>query len=160
MKYRRLTIEELEELRDEFVLFLASNSIEAAEWEKIKTTDESKMDSLLDLFSDMVIDKALKNISCLKLVSPNELYLFLFEQDAGKMIRFSISESSGLDLRDDKTLAALAVGEVALNTLSPELHKGNKQLTGNREEEMYQLLCKGAAPCERSLFDAFYQLAE
>jgi len=160
MKYRRLTLDELEELRDEFVLFLASHSIVADEWEKIKTSDEHSMNSLLDLFSDMVIEKALKNITCLKLVSPSELYLFLFEEQTGKMIRFSISESAGIDLRDDKTLAALAIGEIALNTLSPELYTGNKQLSGNREVEMYELLCKGASPCERTLFDAFYQLAQ
>lgn len=160
MKYRRLTLDELEELRDEFVLFLASHSIEAKEWEQIKVADETRMNSLLDLFSDMVIDKALKNISCLKIVSANELYLFLFEQKTGKMIRFSISENSGLDLRDDKTLGALASGEVALNALSPELHKGNKELSGNREAEMYELLSKGASPCARTLFDAFYQLVE
>jgi len=160
MKYRRLTLDELEELRDEFVLFLASHSIVADEWEKIKTSDEHSMNSLLDLFSDMVIEKALKNISCLKLVSPSELYLFLFEEQTGKMIRFSISESAGIDLRDDRTLAALAIGEIALNTLSPELYTGNKQLSVNREEEMYELLCKGASPCERTLFDAFYQLAQ
>lgn len=160
MKYRRLTLDELEELRNEFVLFLASHSIEAGEWEQIKKDDDHRMNSLLDLFSDLVIEKALKNISCLKLVSASELYLFLFEEQTGKMIRFSISESSGLDLRDDKTLAALALGEIALNTLSPELHTGSKQLSGNREVEMYELLCQGALPGARTLFDAFYELAQ
>jgi hypothetical protein len=159
MKYRRLTIAELEELREEFVLFLASNSIDASAWQEIKELQPDRMNELLDLFSDMVIDKALRNISSLKIVAQNELYLFLFEQTDAKVIRFSISEASGLDLRDDQTLAKLAIGEIELSNLSPELYKGNKVLKGNREEEMYELLCKGAVPCARTLFDAFAQLA-
>jgi len=159
MKYRRLSIEELEELREEFVLFLASNSIAAADWQEIKIKQPDRMNELLDLFSDMVIDKALRNISSLKIVAQFELYLFLFEQTDAKVIRFSISEAGGLDLRDDQTLVKLATGEIELSNLSPELYKGNKILKGKREEEMYELLSKGAVPCARTLFDAFAQLA-
>ena len=38
MRYRRLTNEELESVEVEFTKFLASQGLDAAEWQKVKTT--------------------------------------------------------------------------------------------------------------------------
>ena len=51
MKYRRLTIDELKELEQEFIQFLINNGIEGNDWEKIKPISSSK-DQIIELRGD------------------------------------------------------------------------------------------------------------
>ena len=54
MKYTRLTKEQLEEMHQEFINFLATQSITAIEWDDIKTNKPEVAEEELDLFSDLV----------------------------------------------------------------------------------------------------------
>ena len=62
MKYRRLTIDELKELEQEFVRFLASNTVTSEDWQAVKTTNPERADQLIDIFSDIVFDKVIDKI--------------------------------------------------------------------------------------------------
>ena len=42
MKYRKLELAELELLRDEFVNFLAANTVTSQDWEKIKVESKDR----------------------------------------------------------------------------------------------------------------------
>ena len=52
MKYKRLTKEQFEELHGEFSTFLASQSIDKGEWDKIKVEKPEVAEQELDVFSD------------------------------------------------------------------------------------------------------------
>ena len=54
MQYTRLTKEQLEELHPEFINFLATQTITAAEWEDIKTNKPKVAEEEIDIFSDLV----------------------------------------------------------------------------------------------------------
>ena len=54
MKYSRLTKEQFEEMKQEFINFLASQSITADEWEKIKKEQPKAAEQELDVFSDLI----------------------------------------------------------------------------------------------------------
>ena len=54
MKYTRLTKQQLEELHQEFINFLATQSITATEWEMIKLNRPHVAEEELDVFSDLV----------------------------------------------------------------------------------------------------------
>jgi len=43
MRFRRLTTEELEQLEEDFVHFLAASQITAKDWEKLKEKNEAKV---------------------------------------------------------------------------------------------------------------------
>ncbi|MEM8526773.1 MAG: DUF6495 family protein [Bacteroidota bacterium] len=81
MKYRRLTQDELEELEPEFVTFLASNSITAPDWEKIKLAYPERVERLIEMFSDVVFDKILGKIKYMERKKPRDLRTYKFIDD-------------------------------------------------------------------------------
>ncbi len=58
-KYRSLSQEELKPLEEDFIKFLAANTVAAEDWDKIKKDDPKKAEGLVEIFSDIVWDKAL-----------------------------------------------------------------------------------------------------
>ncbi len=160
MKYHRLSAEDLEEMRDEFVTFLAAQSIRASDWESLKTSSPERVEELLDQFSDMVIHKALTNISALKLISDNEMYVFLFGEKEAKLVHLQIGAGANYSLTDAETIQNLAAGRVSLSTLKARFEKGKKSLTGDREMEMYLLMRQGAEPCTKQFYEDFKKLVE
>ena len=76
MKYRRLTNDELTELEKEFVRFLASNHITALDWEKLKGHDPKRVESLIEVFSDIVFEKILQGIEYLEFKTPTDIKTF------------------------------------------------------------------------------------
>ena len=156
MKYHRLSKADLEELKDEFVKFLATNGLEAKEWEELKKEDPEKTDALIDQFSDLVIHRALTNIAALKLVTQNEVYVFHFEKEQAEVVHLKIGTDH--DLTDETVIGQLASGDLPLKTLSPEVETGRKSLKGDREMEMYQLMVQGAKPCPVSFYEDFKKL--
>jgi hypothetical protein len=54
MKYTRLTKEQFEELTQEFSTFLATQTIDKAEWDTIKAEKPEVAEQELDVFSDLV----------------------------------------------------------------------------------------------------------
>ncbi|MGO1752410.1 MAG: DUF6495 family protein, partial [Psychroflexus sp.] len=63
MKYERLTREQLEEMHQEFINFLATQKITADEWEKIKREQPGVAEQELDVFSDLVWEGVLNNVN-------------------------------------------------------------------------------------------------
>lgn len=155
MRYHRLSNEDLEIFRSEFVTFLSSLGIDAPAWEKLKKAEPSKADELVDQFSDMVIHRSLTNISSVRLVSEKEIYVFRFGKENAEVIRVRIEEAAPYDFTDKVTIEGLASGEIEFKSLNPDVEKGSKPVSGNREAEIYSLLSQGAQPCELAFFESF-----
>ena len=81
MQYVRLTKEQLEELHQEFINFLATQSITADEWQEIKTTKPQVAEEEIDIFSDLVWENVLTKAKYLEHISPNQLHLFELRED-------------------------------------------------------------------------------
>ncbi len=73
VKYKRLTLSELKILKKQFVKYLASNSISASDWEKMKIDDIEKVDEFIDHFSDLIYENTLSKIEYLILKQKNAL---------------------------------------------------------------------------------------
>ena len=76
MKYTRLTKEQLEELNQEFINFLATQSITAEEWKDIKEQKPEVAEEELDIFSDLVWEGVLSKVEYLENIAPQHMYLF------------------------------------------------------------------------------------
>lgn len=76
MKYRRLTKEQLVELKQEFINFLATQSITAEEWESIKTNQPKVAEQELDVFSDLIWEGVLNKVGYLENIAPHHMHLF------------------------------------------------------------------------------------
>ena len=62
MKYARLTKEQFEELHQEFINFLATQSITADEWKKLKIEKPEVAEQELDIFSDLIWEGVLNKV--------------------------------------------------------------------------------------------------
>ena len=67
MDFRRLTNNELEELKTEFVRFLVSNTVTGDDWEKIKKENPERAEGLIEIFSDIVFKKIISKVEYLEM---------------------------------------------------------------------------------------------
>lgn len=94
MQYARLTKEQFEELHQEFINFLATQSITAEEWKDIKTNKPHVAEEELDIFSDLVWERVLSNAQFLEHVSSNQMHLFELDELKMSLIAIKIENES------------------------------------------------------------------
>lgn len=158
MKYRKLHREELEGVRDEFVQFLAANSITADDWESLKTTDNDKAETLIEMFSDIFWDKALTNIQCVELREPKRLRVVRFDENEAKLIELRIGEKSTLDLTNPQDIQQLASGKAAIEDNAPEMYRGNRAYAHERNAELFNFIEQGALPCKLTVWEGLRRM--
>ncbi|MBD3635938.1 MAG: hypothetical protein HUJ25_01240 [Crocinitomicaceae bacterium] len=142
-KYRILTSDELKELEDDFVKYLVVNGITADEWEQIKLDDADKAGKIIDLFSDVVFEKILRQAMFLDKVDPGVIQSIQCLKD--KMILVAAKRK---DVNTDLTKVDLK----ELTTEEVELVKGEKEYSKTREMEMFKLIESGYEISDGSLF--------
>lgn len=92
MKYSRLTKEQFEELHQEFINFLATQSITAEEWKDIKKNKPEVAEEELDVFSDLIWEGVLSKVKYLEHISPRQMHLFHFEKKEIRLISLKINK--------------------------------------------------------------------
>ena len=94
MKYSRLTKEQFEELHQEFINFLATQSITSDEWKDIKQNKPKVAEQELDIFSDLVWEGVLKKVKFLEHISSNQMHLFHCLENEMRLIALKIKKST------------------------------------------------------------------
>ena len=92
MKYARLTKEQLEELHPEFITFLATQSIDKKEWDELKSNKPEIAEQEIDVFSDMIWERALTNVRFIDHFSKD--YIFLFKCAENFVFSYVINASN------------------------------------------------------------------
>ena len=90
MKYARLTQEQFEEMHQEFVNFLATQSITAAEWETLKAEKPEVAEQELDVFSDLVWEGVLGKVEYLENISEQHMHLFYLAEKEMKLLSVKV----------------------------------------------------------------------
>ncbi|MGI9549707.1 MAG: DUF6495 family protein [Aurantibacter sp.] len=90
MKYARLTKQQLEELRQEFINFLAAQSVTGEEWKKLKEDEPEVAEDEVDVFSDLVWEGVLKNVEYLENISAQNMHLFHLTEKEMKLISVKV----------------------------------------------------------------------
>ncbi len=90
MKYERLTREQFEELHQEFINFLATQSITAEEWEQIKKEKPEVAEEELDVFSDLVWEGVLRKVEYLENIDAQQMLLFHLTEKEMKLIAVKV----------------------------------------------------------------------
>ena len=138
IRFQRLSPKELELLEQEFVKFLASQSIVAGDWEKIKTTDKQQAENLIDDFSNVVYGSVMRKAQFLERRTPKALYCYECLEDRFELVVFEISEDSSLDLTKD---ALSSIKDIS--AIGPSMYTGQKAYTKEREDEIYEMMTQG-----------------
>lgn len=151
MKYARLTKEQLDEMHKEFINFLATQSIDAKEWEQIKTEKPDVAEEELDLFSDLVWEGVLKNVKYLEHFSKQQLFLFKIDNVKMSLIGAKIdNETINLATRDGyKWLQNNLMDDQVL------LYTSTKAISDDRNKDIFALIRQGANITKGELFSYF-----
>ncbi len=140
MKYNRLTKEQFEELHPEFINFLATQSIDKAEWDKIKTEKPEVAEQELDVFSDLIWEGVLSRANYLEHFSKNHIFLFqCFDSYILSIILKSLVPET-----DFLTKEGLQWLSDNMFTETIEMKTGRKEFTDERNASLFGLIQQGA----------------
>ena len=154
MKYERLTIEQFEELHQEFINFLATQSITGQDWDDIKKNKPEVAEEELDVFSDLVWEGVLKNVNYVEHYSAQHLFLFHFQETLIHLIKISVSRD-GIDITNEEGYKWL---QNNLLTDDVEMHQATKALSDDRNKDIFALIKQGANITKGELFQYFNDL--
>lgn len=148
MKYKRLTKEQFEALHQEFSNFLATQSIDKAEWDSIKTNKPEVAEQELDVFSDLIWEGVLTNAQYLEHFSKNHIFLFHCQE---KLIQSIVLKSlvTEIDFMQKEGLQWLSDN---LFTDAVEIHLGKKAYEQERNSAIFDLITQGAILSDGQLY--------
>ena len=142
MKYRRLSNDELDQLKDKFIQFLVSNTVTADDWVKIKEQDITKADSLIELFSDIVFEDVLKNVQYLEFRTSYDLKIFHCTPDMMFLKGIKVETNGDINFLEVEG-AEILLEQLQAAKASTHVYKAEKQYTGQREKELFEMMERG-----------------
>lgn len=148
MKYKRLTKEQFEELHTEFINFLASQSIDKTEWDKIKSDKPEVAEQELDVFSDLVWEGVLTKANYLEHFSKNHIFLFHCQEILIQSIVLKALDPQ-VDFMQKEGLQWLSDN---LFTDTVEIHLGKKEYEEGRNISIFDLISQGAILSDGQLY--------
>ncbi len=153
MKYQRLSKEQLHEMHKEFINFLASQTITAAEWEDIKKETPEVAEQEIDVFSDLVWEGVLNKVSYLEHTSPQQLHLFHLKESEMQVIAVQLKNK--MDLTTSEGFAWLRD-----NIMSDDVTflQAKKEYTNDKNADKFALIQQGGVISEGKLFEYFHKL--
>ena len=156
MKYSRLTKEQFEEMNQEFSTFLATQTIDKAEWDKIKTENPEVAEQELDVFSDLVWEGVLGRAQYLEHFSKNHIFLFhCFETYVQSIILKSLVTAT-----DFLTKEGLQWLSDNMFTETIEIKTGKKVFTEERNSSIFELIQQGAFLSDGQLYQQINSIIE
>jgi hypothetical protein len=156
MKYSRLTKEQFEELHAEFVNFLATQAIDKAEWDKIKTEKPEVAEQELDVFSDLIWEGVLGKAEFLEHFSKNHIFLFqCFETNIHSIVLKSLVPE--IDFLTKEGLQWLSDN---MFTETIEMKVGKKEFTEDRNSSIFELIQQGAFLSDGQLYNQINKIIE
>jgi cag pathogenicity island protein 24 len=151
MKYSRLTKEQFEELHQEFINFLASQTITAEEWKNLKINKPDLAEVELDVFSDLIWEGVLGQVKYLEHISPQQIHLFHLTEDDMKLIALKITDPA-IDLSTPEGFEWLRA-----NLLNDEVafFNANKTYSDDKALDKFKLIQQGAVITKGDLYTYF-----
>lgn len=148
MKYIRLTKEQLEELHPEFTRFLASQSIDKAEWDALKAEKPEVAEQEIDVFSDLVWEGVLTQAEWLEHYSKNHIFLFKMNKENMESIIIH-AHGAPADFTSDEGLMWLNENIFSNDV---QVTRGQKPFGEDRNAEIFSLMQQGATLSDGTLY--------
>ena len=148
MIFRKLTEDELEELKEEFVQYLVANGVDAELWEQLKKDEPEKSDLFVQQFSNVVFQKSLEKIEYLEHRTPSDVKLFYCGKETIDLIAL---KSSVVDLTNMAEFNAEDFKSI-------EIFKATKPYSKNREVELFEMTEKGCQITTHTLYNLLKQM--
>ena len=154
MKYRQLTKEQFSALHKEFSLFLASQQIDAKEWEKIKEEKPLIAEEEMGIFSDVVWEDVLSKTEYLEHISENHINLFKCESEVivRIFIKLNNTQKSFLNEVDFQWFLKNPLDE------DFEYFKAEKKYMKDRNQELFELIEMGSQISKGAFYEGINQV--
>lgn len=153
-KYRMLSFEELNELQQEFVSFLAANSVTADDWVALKKEEPAKAKKMIELFSDVVFEGVVRKVQFLDHRTEDRVTSFQVLDDKLLLISFTFKEKENINLSDSEAIKALTQSDLERG----ELISTEKPFANEKGQEVFDLLQKGCEISDGTLFKTLWML--
>lgn len=154
MKYRRLSKEQFEELHKEFINFLATQSVTAEEWTKLKLEKPELASKEMDVFSDLVWEGVLSKVKYLENISSKHMYLFQVLNNSISLIGVKIN----IDLIDLTTEEGFSWLRDNLMSENVEIFNSKKKFSQDMKLNVFKLIEQGSTITKGELFNYFNKL--
>jgi len=142
MKYRRLNKEELESVEQDFIKFLAANSITGPDWKKLQSESPGICEQMIDIFSDVVLEKSLKKIEYLEFFSPSDIKTFHCQENEILLLGIQSEKDTGVDFTQVEMKDFPELFSNSPNKFS--IYAARKKYVLERELEVFKMLESGA----------------
>ncbi len=153
MKYSRLTKEQFEELHQEFINFLATQSVTADEWGNLKTNKPELAEMELDVFSDLIWEGALNKAKYLEHISPKQMYLFRLDEDIMHVIALTLKNDVNITTPEGyKWLRENLMDEKV------EFLQADKDYSDDKNGDKFKMIEQGAVITKGDLYTYFNTL--
>ncbi len=156
MKYTRLTKQQLEELHQEFINFLATQSITGEEWEGIKTDKPEVAEEEIDVFSDLVWEGVLTKVEYLENISAQNMHLFHLTDKEMKLISVKVMNPN-IDL---STSEGFEWFKKNWQSDFVEYLTASKAYTDDKNLDKFDLIKQGAVITKGDLYNWFDKMIE
>ena len=154
MKYARLTKEQFEELHQEFINFLAAQSITGEEWKRLKVDRPEVAEGELDVFSDLIWEDVLSKVRFLENISAQQMHLFQLLEKEMKLISVKVM-NPGIDLR---TKEGFAWFKKNYQSDFVEYLTASKAYSQDRNLDKFDLIKQGSVITKGNLYQWFDEL--
>ena len=154
MKYTRLSKEQFEELHQEFINFLATQSITGDEWADIKTNTPEVAEQELDVFSDLVWEGVLKQVKYLEHLSPQQMHLFNLKDNEMQLIAIKLK----IDTVDLTTTEGYEWFRNNLLSDDVKFLTANKAYSEDKALDKFKLIQQGGVITKGELYKYFEKL--
>lgn len=156
MKYIRLAKEQLEELHEEFINFLATQSITGEEWKNLKNDKPEVAEDEIDIFSDLIWEGVLNKVQYLENISAQHMHLFHCAEKEMKLFSVKVMNPD-IDLT-----TAIGFNWFKKNWQSDfvEYLTASKAYTGDKNLDIFKLIQQGSVITKGDLYRWFESMME
>ena len=154
MKYSRLTKEQFEELHQEFINFLATQSITADEWANLKQNKPELAETELDVFSDLIWEGVLNQAEYLEHISSQHMYLFYLGEDHMSAIVLNLKNDE-VDITTNEGYQWLRDN---LMDEDVEFFQADKDYSEDKNLDKFKMIEQGAVITKGELYQYFDKL--
>ena len=145
----------MEELHQEFINFLATQSITGEEWEKLKKEKPEVAEEELDVFSDLIWEGVLSKVQFLENISAQQMHLFHLQEKEMKLISVKVMNPD-IDLG---TKEGFSWFRKNYQSDFVEYLTASKAYSADKNLDKFNLIRQGGAITKGELYQWFEELA-
>ncbi len=157
VKYRLLTEEEQKHLSQEFIHYLASNSITGDDWEAIKVNKGDEAQKHFAIFSDMVMEGALDSIHYIELKKEDSIQVMACLKEEARIVQLDI-KTDNFSFLDATHLESLAKGTKNLDDLNGKIFTSELKYPTERNLFIFSMLNQNYQPVTKEYWQSFNSL--